>query len=112
MSEHGLTMPPLISSTTTNGSAPRAAGETIWFTPGLAAPDAYTAYWIRQAVLRLRRELCWAWRQAQTPDPVSEAIDRSRLHEQRLEFFARDETARYMTQALSQAPPLMPSVCA
>jgi hypothetical protein len=75
-------------------------GEPVWFTPGLDAGDAYTSYWVRQANLRLRRELCWLWRQAQSSDAVAEALDRSRLHEERREFFAQDVTARYLTQAL------------
>ncbi len=77
----------------------------VWFTPGLDVPDATTAYWIRQAVLRLRRELCWAWRLPQAPDPLTDALDRSRLHEQRLEFFERDETARHLSEAIGQPPP-------
>jgi hypothetical protein len=83
------------------------AGEAVWFTPGLEVPDGWTAHWVRQAVLRLRRELCWAWRQSQTPDPLTEALDRSRLHEQRLEFFERDETARHLTEMLWQDAPLV-----
>lgn len=88
-----------------------AAAEASWFTPGLRAGDAWTEYWIRQAVLRLRRELCWAWRQSQSPDPLSEALDRSRLHEQRLEFFERDETARHLTAALAWPAPAPPGDC-
>jgi hypothetical protein len=80
----------------------------VWFTPGLAVPEDWAAYWIRQAVLRLRRELCWAWRKSERPDPLTDALDRSRLHEQRLEFFARDETAHYLSQALACAAPPLP----
>jgi len=86
------------------GSKTRS-GETVWFTPGLNVPDAWTEHWVRQAVLRLRRELCWAWRESQTPDPLSDALDRTRLHEQRLEFFERDGTARHLTEIISQEPP-------
>jgi hypothetical protein len=96
----------------TNGNRGQAqpAGEAIWFTPGLTTRDPYAAYWIRQAVLRLRRELCWAWRQSQTPDPLTDALDRTRLHEQRLDFFERDETARYLSEIMSQ-PPSAPAAC-
>jgi hypothetical protein len=86
------------------GSTARS-GEAVWFTPGLNVPDAWTEHWVRQAVLRLRRELCWAWRESQTPDPLSNALDRTRLHEQRQEFFERDETARHLTEIISQDPP-------
>jgi len=102
----------LLSLTGNNGSAAGRAGEAVWFTPGLDVPDAWTAHWIRQAVLRLRRELCWAWRQSQTPDPLTDALDRSRLYEQRLEFFERDETARHLTGIISQSPPPVPAPCA
>jgi adenylate kinase family enzyme len=105
-------MSALLSLTGNLGNKPQQAGEVVWFTPGLHAPDVYTAYWIRQAVLRLRRELCWAWRHSQTPDPLTDALDRTRLHEQRLEFFERDETARHLTQAISQEPPAVPDPCA
>ena len=71
--------------------ASQPTADAVWFTPGLDTQDAYTSYWVRQAVLRLRRELCWAWRQTQTPDPLTDALHRSRLHEQRLHFFERDE---------------------
>ena len=101
----------LLSLTNSNGNAARQP-EVVWFTPGLEAPDASTAYWIRQAVLRLRRELCWTWRQQQTPDPLTDALDRSRLHEQRLDFFERDETASHITEAIGQPAPPAPSPCA
>jgi len=83
------------------------AAESLWFTPGLAVRDAFTEYWIRQAVLRLRRELCWAWRNGQTPDPLTDALDRTRLLEQRLEFFERDETARHLTAAVEWPAPAL-----
>jgi hypothetical protein len=94
-------------SATANGT--QASVDSVWLTPGLNVPEPYTAHWIRQAVLRLRRELCWTWRQAQTPDPLTEALDRSRLHEQRLEFFHRDDSARYLTDALSRPAPELPA---
>ena len=94
-------------SATANGT--QSTVDSVWFTPGLNVPEPYTAHWIRQAVLRLRRELCWTWRQAQTPDPLTEALDRSRLHEQRLEFFHRDDSARYLTDALSRPAPELPA---
>ena len=79
--------------------------QPVWFTPGLEIADECTAYWIRQAVLRLRRELCWVWRQGNAPDPVADALQRSRLEEQRQGFFERDETARYLTGMIREAPP-------
>ena len=29
--------------------------------PAIDVPDALAAWWVRQVVLRLRREVCWAW---------------------------------------------------
>jgi hypothetical protein len=104
-------MSALLSLTGNDGGAARRSREAIWFTPGLNTPDAFTAYWIRQAVLRLRRELCWAWRHSQTPDPLIDALDRSRLHEQRLDFFERDDTARYLTEAILLEPPPTTGTC-
>jgi|CZKX01.1.fsa_nt_gi hypothetical protein len=88
-----------------------AAVKAVWFTPGLDTDDPYTAYWVRQAVLRLRRELCWAWRQAQAPDPLNDALNRSRLHEQRLDFFERDETARHLSELIAEPGPAIPADC-
>ena len=33
------------------------------FSPALAAADPLLHHWMRQAMLRLRREVCWAWRE-------------------------------------------------
>ena len=37
--------------------------DAIAFMPGLGADDQITRYWLRQATLRLRREVCWLWRE-------------------------------------------------
>lgn len=91
-----------------NHGAGQASQPPVWFTPDLESSGGIIDWWIRQAVLRLRRELCWAWRKPQAPDPVTEALDRSRLHEQRGEFFERDDTARYLSSLIAEpAPPLI-----
>ena len=35
----------------------------ISFLPTLSADDALAEYWLRNVTLRLRRELCWLWRE-------------------------------------------------
>jgi hypothetical protein len=81
--------------------------EYTTFSPGLATGDALVNYWIRHATLRLRREVCWAWRERTgssgtgTAPPlterVSESLDRVRYWEDKQRFFATDPTAQYLT---------------
>ena len=35
----------------------------VAFTPGVRGNDPLARYWLGQASLRLRRELCWLWRE-------------------------------------------------
>jgi hypothetical protein len=30
-------------------------------TEGVSPSDAFTRFWLEQAILRMRRELCWLW---------------------------------------------------
>ncbi len=77
------------------------------FTPGLECRDGFTAYWLEQVVLRMRRELCWAWRQnpaaqiLNATDAIAEVVQRNSLEEQRKRFFAEDETARYLSEQIA-----------
>ena len=65
-------------------------------TPGLDARDEFTRCWLEQAILRLRRELAWVWRNHQPVDTLAEALERRSLTEQRTRFFETDATAHYL----------------
>src|SRR5690242_4657502 len=91
--------------------------EFVTFSPALRAGDACANYWMRQAVVRLRREVCWCW-QERGAQPVEQpaalppfaeksvaALDMTRFWEQRLNFYRADPTARYLTELLDAEPP-------
>lgn len=91
----------------------------VSFTPGLAADDPAANYWLAQATVRLRREICWAWRErtggpgpagdthALPPraDRVSGALDLSRYADAKRTFFETDPTAAYLSQQLCLPKP-------
>ncbi len=92
--------------------------ELVTFTPRLSAADDVANYWMRQATLRLRREVCWCWseRGAAAPpqgtaalppfaDRASVALDLSRFWEEKQRFYLTDVTARYLTEQLDAPPP-------
>jgi hypothetical protein len=92
-----------------------ATREIKVFTPGLEASDPQANHWLRQVMLRLRREICWMW-QERTGQPgersmpplvdrVSESLDRARYWEQKQHFFASDPTARYLSEQIAIVPP-------
>lgn len=78
-------------------------------TPSLRIADPVAAYWFRQVILRLRREVAWCWHQrAQAPDPGSgvlppvaeaaaENLDLIRFENQKRNFFATDSAAGYLS---------------
>jgi hypothetical protein len=92
-----------------------AARELKVFTPGLAAADPLANYWLRQAMLRLRREICWMWQERTGRAPegivppfterVSESLDRARYWDEKQVFLESDPTARYLSEQISTAPP-------
>lgn len=94
------------------GSAAKAAT----FSPSLAATEPLANYWLRQVMLRLRREVCWMWYERTGAEPtgitppridsLSESLDRSRYWDDKQHFFFDDPTARYLTEEISSAPPL------
>ena len=72
----------------------------VAFTPGVRGNDPLARYWLGQASLRLRRELCWLWREralqgvpadgsALPPlaDRTLVALDRVRYEDERRVFF-------------------------
>lgn len=92
-------------------------GGGVAFTPRLKAEDSYANYWIRQVVLRLRREICWCWHErGQMPgtepsrlppfsDRISSVLDLSRFADDKVEFFSSDPTARYLTDQITVPVP-------
>lgn len=92
-----------------------AARELKVFTPGLAAANPLANYWLRQAMLRLRREICWMWQERTGRAPegivppfterISESLDRARYWDEKQVFFESDATARYLSEQISTAPP-------
>ncbi len=91
----------------------------ITLLPTLRVGDPTAAYWLRQVTLRLRREVCWLWRErgllaggdgpsALLPpftERLSEVLNLARYEQQKLAFFVDDPTARYLSDALDSPPP-------
>jgi ATPase family protein associated with various cellular activities (AAA) len=105
-----MTMPTLVAHTPANPVA---------FTPGLRGDDEVAQYWLSHVTLRLRREICWLWRErslqgagesasAALPAPVDRALSALDLlryeHDKRV-FFAEDVTARHLSERIAIAPP-------
>lgn len=88
------------------------------FQPALQVADTQAAYWLAQVTLRLRREVCWLWRQhgllagaADTSgllppfaDPLQSTLDLTRFDSEKQAFFASDETAHWLTRQLQMPP--------
>jgi hypothetical protein len=93
----------------------------VAFSPRLLPDDELAAYWLRQATVRLRREVCWRWRQtglalsgkidpllgAVPPmtDRLTESLDLTRYAGARQRFYEEDPTAGYLTEQLDATPP-------
>ena len=90
------------------------------FSPALRADDPLAAYWLRNVTLRLRREICWLWRErgASVPldgergialppftDRLETSLDLSRHAVEKHRFFSEDETASYLSRAIGEPPP-------
>ncbi len=92
-----------------------ATSEMKAFTPGLVAADPLANHWLRQVMLRLRREICWMWQERTGRAPegvlppfterVSESLDRARYWDDKQVFFESDTTARYLSEQISAVPP-------
>lgn len=91
--------------------------DPVVFMPNVRGEDPSAQYWLRQASLRLRREICWLWRErelqgartepgAPLPPPVDraiEALDLVRYDGDRRRFFIEDVTARHLTERLQES---------
>ena len=98
---------------TTESSPPH-----VTFSPGLASADASANYWMRQVVVRLRRDICWRWQErtgAPAPsatvlppfgDRLLESLDLTRYWDAKCAFFETDTTARYLSELLRTVPPI------
>jgi ATPase family associated with various cellular activities (AAA) len=93
--------------------------DPVAFMPGVRGADAVAQYWLRQVTLRLRREVCWLWRErARTVEDDAQkigalpplanrgvtALDYARYDSERAVFFREDVTARYLTDLINAAP--------
>ncbi|WP_026072299.1 ATP-binding protein [Nodosilinea nodulosa] len=91
-----------------------AMATPVTFSPALRAADASANDWLRQATLRLRREICWRWHQQgysststtlpPVDDRLSESLDLTRYWQDKQQFFTTDVTARYLTEQLGASP--------
>ena len=89
--------------------------EFMTFTPGLLAEDVCANHWLGQVTIRLRREICWRWRQLggdssiNSPlpdgDKLTANLDMSRYWEQKCHFFQTDPTGKYLTDKLLKELP-------
>src|SRR5207244_12509156 len=91
--------------------------DPIVLTPNLRTGDDLASYWMRQATLRLRREVAWTWHErgigavrgwGELPpsiDAASYSLDLSRHWVEKQAFFATDPAAKYLTDQLRSRPP-------
>lgn len=93
-----------------------AKAENIVFSPNLRADDELANYWMRQAMMRARREIAWVWHErgvnapqsGELPpviDRVSDSLDLSRHWAEKRKFFETDTAARYLAEQLAVEPP-------
>jgi hypothetical protein len=89
------------------------------FLPSLRADDPLAAYWLRNVTLRLRREICWLWRERGVSSPVDSAtavalppfsdrlensLNLARHAGEKHRFFAEDQTAAYLSRLIAEPP--------
>ncbi len=98
-----------------------SAARPLGFQPSLAVDDPLAAYWLAQTTYRLRREISWQWHEqgrgqdtspAAQPvglpaftDPLSDTLDLMRWDGDRQQFFASDDTARWLSDEIARPPP-------
>ena len=104
---------------TTNTLAARKLADPVAFLPGVRGHDALAQHWLSQVTLRLRREVCWLWRErglqgagepagGALPPPVDRALaalDLVRYERDKRAFFADDVTARHLSDRIAAALP-------
>ncbi len=90
-----------------------ASRDVVTFAPNLRATDACANHWLRQVMLRLRREMCWCWHErggqpgSASPvlppfsDKLIHALDQSRFWADKQRFYATDAAARHLTEQIA-----------
>ena len=107
-------------------SASHIVGEPAAFTPGVRTDDPLAAYWLSQVTLRLRREVCWLWRERRLQGAGAEdahaaalpaltdravaALDLRRYADDKAAFFRDDVTGRHLSDRIAAAPPEIVSI--
>ena len=95
--------------------APEMASQPapIAFSAQVFAVDPLAASWLAETTLRLRREICWLWRQRGSaaraehgalPPPVDdliESLDFTRFEDEKRRFFNNDATALHLDQRIA-----------
>ena len=108
---------------TTNLFATRKPADPVAFMPGVRGHDPLARHWLRQVTLRLRREVCWLWRErgpqgageatgSALPPPTDRALaslDLVRYERDKRTFFADDVTARHLSDRIGAGVPPAPS---
>src|SRR5437868_10967573 len=91
--------------------------EIVVFSPNLRSGDGLANYWMRQATLRLRREIAWLWherglgaqqRSGELPpvvDRASDSLDLSRHWAEKQDFFSTDVAAKYLSEQIAIESP-------
>jgi hypothetical protein len=93
--------------------------DPVTFLSGARAEDGLANFWLRQVTLRLRREVCWLWRERGTlagvdggtallppfSDRTVAVLDFARYDRDKREFFANDATARHLSDLIDAPPP-------
>jgi hypothetical protein len=106
---------------TTNTPTPlQRSADAVAFLPGARGEDRVAQHWLRQVTLRLRREVCWLWRERAAhgaamaqgvlppfADRALGSLDLLRHADDKRRFFAADLTARHLGELIdAPAPPM------
>jgi hypothetical protein len=100
--------------------------EAVAFLPGARGEDRLAQHWLRQVTLRLRREVCWLWRERAAQglanneahadgllppfaDRALGSLDLLRHADDKRRFFAEDATARHLGELIAAPPPSAPT---
>ncbi|MEM8842768.1 MAG: ATP-binding protein [Pseudomonadota bacterium] len=89
-----------------NVHAETAVHDPARLDPAIEIADPGAAFWVGQAVLRLRREIAWRRVLGEAlSDPAQAALDLLRYDQAKREFFASDPAAVYLGAQIARALP-------